>query len=112
MNATKRRYATIKMLALFHRYLYWLCLVGCFFLFENHALLVMGIGFILYSLYNLLGYKLRWKHIYCSYQNSYRLEMTPQNISWDALKKKDVYGVSAIFAVIGIAMLVIHFTCL
>lgn len=74
-------------------------------------LLAMGIGCVLFAVYELVGYICRWKHIYCSYQNAYHQKMTPNNIRWHTVKKTDAYGISTIFGFLGIAMIIIHFYC-
>ena len=68
----------------------------------------MGVGFLLLALYGLIGYKLHWKHIYCSYQKAYRKEMTPDKINWGWVKKTDAYGVPIIFCILGEACIVCH----
>ena len=69
----------------------------------------IAIGFLLFfSVWTFVGYKRRWKHIFCSYQNAYHRKMTPGRIDWDQIKKSDAYGVPLIFflfALAGIAVL-------
>ena len=69
----------------------------------------MSAFFIVNSIWTLVGYKLKWKHIFCSYQNTYHCKMTPGAIDWDWIEKKDAYGVPLIFLVIalmGIAVII------
>lgn len=110
MNSTKKRNIVICMLAYFHRYFYWVCVLAFTFCFgPDFALLRMGLGFLLFAVYSLLGYILRWKHIYCSYQNAYRQTMTPNHIVWSKIRKTDAYGCPAIFGVLGLGMVVCQF---
>ena len=51
----------------------------------------------------LLGYLLKWKHVYCAYQNAYHQDMTPDMVNWRKVRKSDAYGVPIIFIVLGIA---------
>lgn len=111
----KTRNQVIIALAYAHRYLWPLgVIVIPMIIGGSHFLLVMGLGCILFAAYSVIGYQLRWKHIYCSYQSAQRAptggmeEMTPENIRWGRIKKSDVYGTSAIWAVLGIAAIVVH----
>lgn len=67
------------------------------------AVLALGVGCILMGLYELLGYLLKWKHVYCAYQNAYHQDMTPDMVNWRKVRKSDAYGVPIIFIVLGIA---------
>lgn len=110
MNATERRHATIKTLALFHRYLWIACTVAFAFCFgKEYFMLRIGISFFLYALYSLIGYIFRWKHIYCSYQNACHKKMTPDHIIWGNVKKSDAYGIPIIFGILGIMMIACQF---
>lgn len=110
MNNTKKRHIVICTLACFHRYLFPACIIVFAFCFgREYAILRMGIGFLVFALYSLLGYILRWKHIYCSYQNAYRQKMTPDHIVWSKVKKTDAYGSPLIFGVLGLGMIVCQF---
>lgn len=94
------------MLAYLHRFVFPILIFAvplCFSDERSNLLLGIGIGCIVYALYSLLGYVLRWKHIYCSYQNAYHEEMTPHNVNWGKIKKSDAYGIPLIFGVLGIA---------
>ena len=62
---------------------------------------VFGYTMILDALWTLVGYLLKWKHIYCSYQDAYHEKMTPDNINWQHIRKSDAYGIPIIFFVIG-----------
>ena len=67
----------------------------------------MGTFFVLVALWSLVGYRLKWKHIYCSNQNASRQEMTPDHIRWDTMKASDAYGAPLVELIIGLACLVI-----
>ena len=76
---------------------------------RNSMLLWTGVCFLIFALYSVVGYLLRWKHIYCAFQNAYFKKMTPGNIHWGAVRKRDAYGIPAVFGIIGIGMVAIHF---
>ena len=79
-------------------------------LFEkSYYLLVTSIGMILYGLYNYVGYKCQWKHIYCSYQYGNHQKMTPDNIKWNQVEKSDVYFIPMLSVVLASAMLLFYF---
>lgn len=65
-----------------------------------------GIGFLAFAAYNLIGYLCRWKHIFCLFQSFDHQKMTPDDIDWDQVSKKDAYLVPGIFAAVGILLLV------
>ena len=67
----------------------------------------LGAGCLILGLYELLGYLLRWKHFYCAYQNAYYQDMTPDMVDWRKVRKRDSYGVPAIFITLGIACLAV-----
>lgn len=67
----------------------------------------IGAGLLLYAVYSLAGYLLRWKHICCSYQNACHQKMTPNHVDWSRIKKRDAYGIPAIFGLLGIALMLI-----
>lgn len=71
------------------------------------SVLVAGIGCLLFALYDLVGYRLRWRHIYCYIQDGKRLEMTPNNIKWYELDNDDIFGTPAILGFVGIAFIII-----
>ena len=52
-------------------------------------LIPLGIGCYVFGAYQLLGYKSRWDHIYCSIQLFKRQRMTPNEINWDRISKFD-----------------------
>ena len=112
MMKRAQRNRCIVLLAWVHRYIApVILLVFPLGLGRQSVLLTMGTGFLLYSAWTLAGYLLRWKHIFCSYQNVYHHKMTPDQILWSKIKKTDAYGVPAIFGIIGLAMLLCHVLC-
>ncbi len=78
---------------------------------DEHELLVFGSVFIAWAVYTVVGYKMRWKHIFCSFQPM-RQKMTPDRIRWHEIKSGDVYGMVAIIAFGGIMAFVVHFITL
>lgn len=111
-NQQKRGYVRkedfIVPLAYFHRY-GMPVLIVCAGMLSPRRVLAMGIGCLLLAAWSFVGYKCRWKHIFCSYQNAYHVKMTPRKIDWDWLRKGDAYGVPAIFAVIGVIGVITSF---
>ncbi len=110
MSKLNNRNTIVIILAYFHRYgllLLILLLALCFAGTKGGPLLGMGIGMIIDSVYSFVGYVLRWKHIYCSYQNACRLKMTPNHINWSIIKKFDAYGTPIISGVLGIASVLV-----
>lgn len=91
----------IIILAYMNRYL-WFVLM----LFIDDMFL-MGICFIVFGLYQYIGYKCKWKHIFCSYQNIYHKKMTPDKINWSKVKKSDIYGISIILGTLGILAIIV-----
>ena len=105
MSKHSKRENRIIALAYLHRY-GLLIVVLCAAIFSRLRYLIFGIGFLLYAIWSLVGYKCRWKHIFCSYQNAYRESMTPNNIRWGWVKKSDAYGVPIIFFIFGVVCIV------
>ena len=96
-------------LAYMHRYGWIAILFGCIAIFPRAVFIFFGVGFIVSAIWSFVGYKLRWKHIFCSYQNAYHVPMTPNNIRWGWVKKSDAYGIPIIEFIIGVASLVMFF---
>ena len=106
----RNRESFIKLLALMHRYLYLpLIFLLSLKVGDERCLLLIGIGLILYAVYSIVGYRLYWKHIFCSWQNAHRKEMTPDRIRWGAISKTDAYGAPVIFAIMGVFMILGYF---
>ena len=101
-SITKNR---IIALAYFHRYGWIATMVVCMLFWPYQMFYTMGIGMLIFALWSFIGYKRKWRHIYCSYQNAYHQKMTPHSVSWNQIRKGDAYGVPLIFFVLGLAML-------
>ena len=110
MKTAKKEW--ILFLALMHRYgfpvLAVLVPMGLRKWLGFPLMLCMGMCFLGMAVYDCLGYKLRWKHWYCSYQHAYHQKMTPDRVQWHTVKKTDAYGIPLVWAVLGIAMLAVH----
>lgn len=76
---------------------------------KKYCLLIISVCFLLYGLYNLVGYKCRWKHIYCSCQYGNHEKMTPDNIRWNQIKKSVAYFIPILSLIITSAMLLFYF---
>ena len=95
-------------LAYFHRYGWIATMVVLVTIMLKLAIYIIGISFILFSLWTLIGYKLKWRHIYCSLQNAYHKKMTPCSIHWSEIKKSDIYVSSVLFLILGLILLIIN----
>ena len=93
------------LLAYFHRY-GWIVVMLLIMYLTKKPDVVMGISVIVFSIWTFLGYILRWKHIYCSYQDACHMRMTPEKVQWDTVKESDAFGVPAIFLILGVFLLV------
>ena len=76
----------------------------CVAIWSEQMVYFLSVGSIAFAIWSLIGYKRKWKHIYCSFQNAYHQKMTPNNIQWHKIKKSDAYGVSLIFLILGLAL--------
>ena len=94
-------------LAYFHRY-GWIVTA---YLLTFISLKLLFAAFIVFSIWSFVGYKCKWKHIFCSYQNVYHLKMTPNSINWCWLKKSDAYLIPIIFFILGIVGLIVIPNC-
>ena len=103
MRRNDKTYNGIIALAYFHRYgLIAVLLLA--FLFHKRFFFVLSFGFIFEAIWTFVGYKRRWRHIFCSFQNPHQEKMTPYNASWWRIKKS-VYGTVSIFLILGLACL-------
>lgn len=73
------------------------------------SFITVGVSCIAYSIWTLLGYFLNWKHIFCSFQNANHQSMTPNRISWDIIKKSDIFGLPILFFIFGIGAIIAQF---
>lgn len=90
----------IRTLAYCHRY-GWVVVILILTRFFN-PWLVVSTGSMCYALWTFIGYKMRWEHIYCSFQNAYHLPMTPGKADWKKVRKFDVYALTGTFMVLGL----------
>lgn len=99
--------ALVIALALFHRY-GWIAVMACCTLaWREYAVQIIGISHMLFAVWTFVGYKLQWKHIYCSYQNASHQKMTPNSIQWHTVKASDAYGIPLIFLILGLLCLIV-----
>ena len=78
------------LLALFHRY-GWIVAMIIAMNFGN-PLLIGSVFLLIFSIWSIIGYVLKWNHIFCSYQNDYHKKMTPNAVNWSKVKKRDAIG--------------------
>ena len=107
MSKGTERGKRIIAMAYFHRYGWIAAMMVCIAIWPKQMFLIFSVACLSFSVWSFIGYKKKWKHIYCSFQNSYHQKMTPNNIQWHKVKKSDAYGVPLIFLIIGLALLVI-----
>ena len=109
----KQRDMTVVTLAYWHHHFYLIFLVGISLLVGGDGcILSLGVGFLFYAAYTLVGYKLRWKHIYCSFSIPHRTKgwkMKTNNYNWKSISKAEVYVASIIWGLLGIGCLAGHF---
>ena len=101
----RRKSNLIIFLAIFHRY-GWIALM-LLMMYLTKSIYAAIISCFVFSIWTFLGYKLRWTHIYCSYQNANREPMTPDKVNWNSVRKTDAYGIPAIFFVFGVGLLLL-----
>ena len=94
-------------LAYFHRYGWIAAMMACIAIWPKQMLLIFSVACLSFSVWSFIGYKKKWKHIYCSFQNSYHQKMTPNSIQWNKIRKSDAYGVPLVFCIIGLALLAV-----
>ena len=110
MNKYTGRDRFVIFLAYAHRYLYPIALIlASFSAGKGLALPVLGAGLILLALHDVLGYRLRWRHLFCSLQNAHYQPMTPRKINWKQFKSREVYGAAAVCGILGLVMILCHF---
>ena len=94
-------------LAYLHRYGWAIGTLILYCVFDKSYL--PGISFILFGLWTLVGYRLRWKHIYCSFQDIHHHRMTPDRVRWEKLSEREVSGLSLLFIVFGVLFTIAMF---
>lgn len=95
-------------LAYLHRYGWIALTLGVLIIWPEYMFYFFSIDYIAFSIWSLVGYRHKWRHIYCSYQNANRQTMTPHSIHWNQMKKSDAYGVPLIFLILGLAFLFVE----
>lgn len=101
-------YIFIIILAYANRYLYPLLLLSILVWAKGTSnFMPAGISILVFSVYELIGYLCKWKHIFCSFQNAYHRKMTPDSIDWDLVSKTDAYLIPGIFALFGVILLLL-----
>ena len=76
---------------------------------DRLALLLLAGGLLIHAAYSVIGYRLRWKHIYCAFQISCRKKIAPEDIQWNKMTFGDAYGVPIAFTGLAIVMLLVCF---
>ena len=112
MSKMQDRGRRVRFLALCHRYgiivLVVAALAVCMKLRCNYLLLILGVGFLLLAAWDTAGYFLRWRHVYCSWQNAKKRKMTPNDIRWGTVDKKEYFLCVILNVVVGIAEIVVQ----
>lgn len=70
-------------------------------------MLSLGLGMTCLGIYEIIGYRLRFRHIYCANQNLHRRKMTPDDCDWAAFPKSEGYGLPALEIFFGTVILVV-----
>lgn len=107
MSKVTEKEKRIIALAYFHRYGWTAVMVACIAIWPKQMLLIFSVACLSFSVWSFIGYKKKWKHIYCSFQNAYRQKMTPNSIQWNRIKKSDAYGEPLVFCIMGLVLLAI-----
>lgn len=101
---------TVEKLALLNRYLFPVVAVlgpvAVCLLIKADVLIPLGIGCYIFGVYQLIGYKSRWDHIFCSIQLFKKRPMTPHAINWDTITKFDATALPIAFVVLGTLALI------
>ena len=124
MKTTRRRFPTkpvmpdqqkkrIKLMAAMLRYP-----IGILIIFQSlfwawafrsrlAVMLSLGLGIICLGIYEIIGYRLRFRHIYCANQNLHRRKMTPDDCDWDTFPKSEGYGLPTLEIFFGMVIIVV-----
>ena len=79
---------------------------------KKWTFLFMGLCFLIQAVWNIVGYKLRWKHVGCSFQmNSHYQFANPDNINWTLLKNR-IRNLTVLHLVCGIGLVIFEFYAL
>lgn len=111
----KNNNKTIKVLALFWRYGYWLLTLTCVYIlgvyFHIHPYLSVSIFVLIDGIYTIVITALSCEHFICGMQNAYSQRMTPYHNhtrEWLSKIKREGYIVGILFSVLGLALLIIY----
>ena len=95
----------VEKLAMLNRYVFPIVAVlgpvAVCLLLKADVLIPLGIGCYIFGAYQLIGYKNRWDHIYCSIQLFKKQRMTPHAINWDAITKFEATALPIAFVILG-----------
>ena len=95
----------VEKLAMLNRYVFPIVAVlgpvAVCLLLKADVLIPMGIGCYIFGAYQLIGYKQRWAHIYCSIQLVKKQNMTPHAINWDTVTKFQATALPIAFVILG-----------
>ena len=95
----------VEKLALLNRYVFpVVAIIGPMllaWLLKQEVMIPLGIGCYVFGAYQLIGYKQRWAHIYCSLQIFKKQRMTPHDINWDRFTKFDATALPIAFVILG-----------
>ena len=95
----------VEKLAMLNRYVFPIVAVlgpvAVCLLLKASVLIPLGIGCYIFGAYQLIGYKSRWDHIYCSIQLFKKQRMTPHAINWDSITKFEATALPIAFVILG-----------
>ena len=95
----------VEKLAMLNRYVFPIVAVlgpvAVCLLLKADVLIPMGIGCYIFGAYQLIGYKNRWDHIYCSIQLFKKQSMTPHAINWDSITKFEATALPLAVVILG-----------
>ena len=95
----------VEKLAIMNRYVF--PIVAVFgpvllaWLLKWDLLIPLGVGCYIFGTYQLMGYKYRCDHIFCSIQLFKKQPMTPHDINWDRYSKFDAAAIPIAFLLLG-----------
>ena len=67
----------------------------------------MGVGIICYGLYMLIGFHLKWCHVFCWWQNVAHQKMTPDHCNWNNINRSEGYGLPFFLITFGVVITVV-----
>ncbi len=89
-----------------YRYFFLPILVLVSLFWRSQTLLVMGIGFLVFAAYTLLGTRLRWTHLYLAFQEMQKQRMTPEKINWNTIRLSTAWKFPLAFGILGAVMVI------